>query len=684
MEKKHRIISADNKLEFGINKLLSMLMLAACLVFVLIETRDARYSNALFLVLIFAAAAVVIIPWGRLSRRISEKAGREIQLNVAALRLMFVLTPFVAYWLTVKVTGYKTSVIISELFSVNGFLNMFIITLVLLIFYAVFNTTKLAVVLTTVLAMVLAMVDYIMLLFRGTPLIAEDIASAGTGMDVVANYTMEFNKASIWIITVTVIYISTAVAFRSYKGLAGKKRLALILCTAVYTASFAGLFYISDFIEENGYSISGYRPDLRYEEYGTALAFVVSTTDAAAEAPEGYTPDKVKKIAERYEPDKAVKTRKSSEKTPDLIVIMNESYSDLGALGEFDVSGDCMPFFRSLKNNTVKGVLHTSVLGGGTATTEHEFLTGSTSAFFPLHKVMYNDLNDGSWPSLASSLKELGYHGSIAFHPGKTDSYNRDNAYPALGFDKLIFAEDMNGPEMVRDYISYQADYECVISEYERYKGSGDKAPFFMFNVTIQNHGGYTEAAGKVEKEIRLTDTEAYDEEAQQYLNLIKKSDEALKYLISYFRKADDPVVIVMFGDHQPRVGDSFYSAMERRMPAEDSPLEKEERKYQVPFMIWSNYDIDERTGDEMSVSFFSSYVKKKLGLPLNRYDKFLMDTYRKLPVVSDICFIDKDGNRRLYGGKSEYRDVLDDYRMVEYNCVTDTENRVESFFSYQ
>ena len=59
MEKKHRIISADNKLEFGINKLLSMLMLAACLVFVLIETRDARYSNALFLVLIFAALGIV-------------------------------------------------------------------------------------------------------------------------------------------------------------------------------------------------------------------------------------------------------------------------------------------------------------------------------------------------------------------------------------------------------------------------------------------------------------------------------------------------------------------------------------------------------------------------------------------------------------------------------------------------
>ena len=66
---------------------------------------------------------------------------------------------------------------------------------------------------------------------------------------------------------------------------------------------------------------------------------------------------------------------------------------------------------------------------------------------------------------------------------------------------------------------------ERIISEYENYKKNNDK-PFFMFNVTMQNHSPF-DAAG-VSKDIKL----GYNinaPQAVQYLNMLRKSDDALK-----------------------------------------------------------------------------------------------------------------------------------------------------------
>ena len=390
----------------------------------------------------------------------------------------------------------------------------------------------------------------------------------------------------------------------------------------------------------------------------------------------------MEKIASEYPSDKASAGAVTSKKTPDIIVVMNESFSDLEALADIGTSEEYIPYFNSLRKNTIRGTLHTSVLGGGTSITEHEFLTGNTSAFLPLHKAIYNDGITGDSPSLASTLKEQGYGGNIAFHPGQADSYNRSNVYPHLGFDKFISVEDMKDPEKVRNYVSDKADYERVIAEYEKYKASKEKAPFFMFNVTIQNHGGYTLAAGKVDKTVKLTEKDCYDVEAEQFINLMKISDDALKELIGYFEKRKEPVVIVMFGDHQPKLSDEFYAALGKRISDDESDLQKEERKYRVPFMIWANYDIGNDSGAAMSVNYFAPYVKSRLGLALSGYDKFLLDTYKEIPVITGICYMGKDGKARLNTEKTEYSDTINDYRMIEYNCLADTENRAEGFFS--
>ena len=106
---------------------------------------------------------------------------------------------------------------------------------------------------------------------------------------MIANYQMVFSPDVIWTIAVTVIWVSIAVSLRSYKGLAMKKRLLFVALTVVYTGAFAWLFLFSGFPEDRGYSVTGYRPDLKYEEYGAALAFTVSATETDMKKPAGYS-----------------------------------------------------------------------------------------------------------------------------------------------------------------------------------------------------------------------------------------------------------------------------------------------------------------------------------------------------------------------------------------------------------
>ena len=52
----------------------------------------------------------------------------------------------------------------------------------------------------------------------------------------------------------------------------------------------------------------------------------------------------------------------------------------------------------------------------------------------------------GPTASLASILKVEGYS-TLAFHPGERASWQRDRAYPRLGFDSYKCGDDMDVPQ---------------------------------------------------------------------------------------------------------------------------------------------------------------------------------------------------------------------------------------------
>lgn len=360
---------------------------------------------------------------------------------------------------------------------------------------------------------------------------------------------------------------------------------------------------------------------------------------------------------------------------------MNESLADLNYNNTIDLSEDYLPFIHDLTKNTIKGQLFVSIEGANTANSEFEFLTGDTMNFLPYRCIPYNEYIDSVTPSMAYTLKAQGYAGVNAYHPFEASGWSRSTAYPALGFNNFYDREyyRANGnSQLVRNYISDKADFQQIIDDYEASKKQSDD-PFYLFNVTMQNHGAYTGKRGLVDTKITIKDEALYNFEAEQYINLAKLSDDAFKMLVEYFESIDDPTIIVMFGDHQPPISNSFYSTQFGK-DVSDLSLDKKADWYSTPYVIWANYDIEEKELD-MSANYLSSYVMKIAGNKLTGYNKYLLDLQKELPVISAVCYKDKDGNVYANDEESKYSSLLHSYQMLQYNQLFDEKNRLDDFF---
>ena len=141
---------------------------------------------------------------------------------------------------------------------------------------------------------------------------------------------------------------------------------------------------------------------------------------------------------------------------------------------------------------------------------------------------------------------------------------------------------------MYRKYISDESDFKKIEELYENRTEKDE--PFYLFNVTMQNHGGFDKTYSNFHNDIQITDNHK-NEQAEQYLSLVKKTDDAFKQLVEYFSKVKEPTIIVMYGDHQPAVQSSFYDSLFGKSAGS---LTNEElmNKYRTPFIIWANYDI--------------------------------------------------------------------------------------------
>ena len=180
---------------------------------------------------------------------------------------------------------------------------------------------------------------------------------------------------------------------------------------------------------------------------------------------------------------------------------MNESFADLTLFDTLDVDQDPTPFLRTLNENTVKGWMYSPVTGGGTASVEFEYLTGFSTIFQPPHTVAYQLYVEENMPSLAALSRACGY-ATTAFHPYKSSGWNRPVAYDYLDFDHQLYEEDVKDPWRIRSYVSDLSDYERIYQVTEEANAQG--LPAFVFNVTMQNHSGYSQGWKNLERAIQV------------------------------------------------------------------------------------------------------------------------------------------------------------------------------------
>jgi phosphoglycerol transferase MdoB-like AlkP superfamily enzyme len=112
-----------------------------------------------------------------------------------------------------------------------------------------------------------------------------------------------------------------------------------------------------------------------------------------------------------------------------------------------------------------------------------------------------------------------------------------------------------------------------------------------------------------------------------QYLSLMKMTDAALEDLIDYFSQVDEKTVIVFFGDHQP--SSTVAKVITKTTDSEDVS------RYQVPYLVWANYEIESRTDCDTSLNYLAAQVLEAAGVPTSAYQNFLLQLAETYPVLS-------------------------------------------------
>ena len=214
--------------------------------------------------------------------------------------------------------------------------NYIFILILYMLFFAITGNIHTPITITNTICYIFGMVNHFVLEFRGTPFLPADIASAETGMTVAGGYNIVPDNQ---VVLSTAMFVLLLVVAHKMRMENPSKRIVrtVRICGAVAALVFCGLLYRTDWFADHGMKPDFFNQTRGYTNRGSLFQFVINTKYLKVQVPKNYSAEEIDTIVEGMVHDtaNAGAVGSSGEERPNIIVIMNETFSDLSVVGDF-------------------------------------------------------------------------------------------------------------------------------------------------------------------------------------------------------------------------------------------------------------------------------------------------------------------------------------------------------------
>lgn len=523
--------------------------------------------------------------------------------------------------------------------------------------------------LTSVICGLIAVINYYVVTLHGMPLSFLLLRNLGTALNVMGNYSIDIDRTVLkmlllWFallcLALVTMFFTTKPKTRQPLGrrLLGDGALLLACCVTFYVGYLGGNpIKPSKTIAwawQEAYSMYGYTSC-------TVETFFQLFT--VANKPAGYSQEAVSDIA-------IDQPEQRSTQTPDIILILNESFSDLSALMELETDS---PYLNKIPtiDNLLTGYAISPAAGGSTNNSEYEVLCSNSLWLMP-GITPFNTLELGNANSIVSNLNRLGYY-TLGSHSEKPTNYSRLTGYRDLGFQDTYFWEDFQNKTYYADR-QYPTDESLYKNIIRWYHAASEDTPRFLYLLTMQNHGSHRASDDSNDLIHVQTDLGKYETDTNEYLTSLSLSDSAFAGLTEYFSQSERPVIICMLGDHIPAFAINLVKGQDS---AETNLLQRK-----VPLLIWANFPLEQQDLGTMSMNYVVPTLLDIAGIPLSPYYSYMLQLKEQVPILTAYGdYYDAQGNRYTYDSDegAPYQQAVDNYFYLEYENLQ--KNRNQSLF---
>ena len=496
----------------------------------------------------------------------------------------------------------------------------------------------------TIFWLAIGIVNGVILTQRMTPFTVKDLSILDDGISIVTNYlstaqiAMAIGGALAAIGLLILLYIKgpkKALPVKWKRNLLG---IVLIIASTFGMTSFM----INSGRVETFFGNLAYA----YRDYGVVYCFTNTWLNTGISKPEGYSQESILDIFsdEELGDDNAMllEQKDEDEEHPNIVFLQLESFIDPATIKTIELDKEACPNFRRLVENYPSGQLTVPACGAGTANVEFEVMSGLSVKFFGPGEYPYKSiLKEKTLETIAYDLKSLGYS-THAIHNHRAVFYNRNTVFANMGMDTFTSIEYMNNVEKTpKNWAKDDVLVDCMLDALD-----STEARDMIYTISVQGHGKYP--GEQVLSDPQVTVTKAPSEDLkwkyEYYANQIYEMDEFIGELTEEFAQYDEPIVLVMYGDHIPAIDLTEDDLQNGNL-------------YGTEYVIWSNFGL-EGDDEDMYTYQLTSHLLEMLDMQVGTIFTYQQNHKNSETYLDDLKALGYDmlyGKQYIYGGSDPF-----------------------------